>query len=362
MSSADYISNVDAEFSKKPPISHTPIFSHSLMSFFTREEHRGKHFQLLDMTFGSGSHTCYILDQFRRAGVEGTLTVYASDCDPEAYDLARRVISERAYDSKMLVPIKSSFVDLEAKLQEKHVEPGSLSGILIDTGISSLQWANQNRGFCHLRDGILDLRFDPFQNIPRGYQVLQNIDESSLTKLLRTYGSVRKHAKHITAAILEARYMNYDFKSVNELREVMETAVKHASKMPGSEDVTDPKMVTEFTMRTIVALRAFVNDELNQLDYAIRYLAKKYLKVNGILAVITHNEAEGKVVNTCFKEIWLDSHVQSNFEATKQQIDELQHQNPWKMLFDPAMALPMAEQILYPRLKDSVLFAAERIH
>ena len=122
-------------------------------------------------------------------------------------------------------------------------------------------------------------------------------------------------------------------------------------------------MVTEFTMRTIVALRAFVNDELNQLDYAIRYLAKKYLKVNGILAVITHNEAEGKVVNTCFKEIWLDPHDQSsNFEATKQQIDELQHLNPWKMLFDPAMALPMAEQILYPRLKDSVLFAAERIH
>ena len=50
----------------------------------------------------------------------------------------------------------------------------------------------------------------------------------------------------------------------------------------------------------------FVNDELNQLDYAIRYLAVKFLKVDGILAVIAHNEAERKVVQRCLKQISLD--------------------------------------------------------
>ena len=92
--STDYISTSDAEFTKKIPISHTPIFSHSLMEFFTKPEHIGKHFQLLDMTFGTGSHTCYILDQFRRSGVKGTIKIFANDCDPEAYDLARRVIRD----------------------------------------------------------------------------------------------------------------------------------------------------------------------------------------------------------------------------------------------------------------------------
>ena len=57
--------------------------------------------------------------------------VYASDCDPESYDLARRMISERNYGPDLLVPIKSSFKDLDQKLQQKKVEPGSLSGILI---------------------------------------------------------------------------------------------------------------------------------------------------------------------------------------------------------------------------------------
>ena len=59
-------------------------------------------------------------------------------------------------------------------------------------------------------------------------------------------------------------------------------------------------------MKTITALRIFVNDELNQLDFAIRYLATKYLKIDGILAVIAHNDAEKKVVQRCLKQISLD--------------------------------------------------------
>ena len=109
-----------------------------------------------------------------------------------------------------------------------------------DTGISTIQWANQQRGFCHLRDGTLDLRLDPFQNSPKGYEVLQNIEENALVKLLRTYGSL-KAARHIASAILEARYMNYEFKTVHELTEIMETAVKHATKTPHS-DMADPQL------------------------------------------------------------------------------------------------------------------------
>ena len=177
--------------------------------------------------------------------------------------------------------------------------------IYSDTGVSTMQWADQKRGFCHLRDGTLDLRLDPFQNTPKAYEVLQNIEDLSLLKLLRTYGSLKSNAKHIATAILEARFMQYEFKTVHELSEIMEIAVKHATKTPHA-DTADPQMVAEFVTKTITALRMFVNDELNQLDYAIRYLAAKYLKVDGILAVIAHNEAERKVVQKCLKQISLD--------------------------------------------------------
>merc|ERR1719357_2157635 len=307
------------------------------MEFFRqRQEGPDKHFRILDMTFGSGGHTCYILDQFRRSGVQGSIVVYASDCDPESYNLARRIMSERNYGVKELVPIRSNFQNLEEQLIQKGVEPGTLSGILIDTGISTIQWANQQRGFCHLRDGTLDLRLDPFQNSPKGYEVLQNIEENALVKLLRTYGSL-KAARHIASAILEARYMNYEFKTVHELTEIMETAVKHATKTPHS-DMADPQLV-----------------------FAIRYLATKYLKIDGILAVIAHNDAEKKVVQRCLKQISLDALEDQNEMLSNQEIEEIQNQNPWKMIKGEPIPLPMAEQILYPRFKNAVLFAAQRV-
>merc|ERR1719447_2303850 len=235
------------------------------MEFFRqRQEGPDKHFRILDMTFGSGGHTCYILDQFRRCGVQGSIVVYASDCDPESYNLARRIMNERNYGVKELVPIRSTFQNLEEQLQ----------------------------------------------NSPKGYEVLQNIDETSLVKLLRRYGSL-KAAKHVATAILEARYMQYEFKTVHELTEIMENAVKHATKTPHS-DTADPQLVAEYVMKTIAALRMFVNDELNQLDFAIRYLATKYLKIDGILAVIAHNDAEKKVVHRCLKQISLDDFEDQN--------------------------------------------------
>ena len=109
----------------------------------------------------------------------------------------------------------------------------------------------------------------------------------------------------MTSAIFEARFMDYKFKTVRELHEVMNQAAKHASLKDHSE--TDPKFVSELLMKTMVALRMFVNDELNQLDYAIRFLAVKYLKMGGVLAIITHNPAEEKVVQKCFKELSLES-------------------------------------------------------
>ena len=54
---------------------------------------------------------------------------------------------------------------------------------------------------------------------------------------------------------------------MHELTEIMESAVKHATKTPHS-DIADPEMVSEFVQKTITALRIFVNDELNQLEVA----------------------------------------------------------------------------------------------
>lgn len=357
-----YINEDSAVFSSsKTPTSHTPLFSQALMGFFTKDEHAGKHFQILDMTFGAGGHTSYILDQFALHGVIGSLTVYANDCDPMAYEVANKMRIQRTYENTRLVPMKSSFKDIYGTLTSEGVEADSLSGIIIDTGVSPLQWADKKRGFCHLRNGMLDLRFDPNQDIPKAWEILQNIDDASLLRLLRKYGSLKSDAKHVASAILEARFMYYEFKTMEELYEVMQTAVKHATHVPMNEKA-DSKKVSEFLFKTVTALRMFVNDELNQLDYAIRVIARKFLKPElGVLAVIVHNEAEQKVVHQCLRQVSIDQSLNLEVELLEPDLQKVQE--PWRIIFgEPPLPLSPGEKILNPRFKDSVMFVAQKLN
>merc|ERR1712141_295983 len=103
----------------------------------------------------------------------------------------------------------------------------------------------------------------------------------------------------------------------------------------GMNEKADPKLVQEFLFKTITALRMFVNDELNQLDFAIRNIARHFLKPEvGTLAVIAHNEAEQKVVHKALTEI----------QYLKK---------PWQIIYgDPPLPLSPGEQILNPRFKN----------
>ena len=66
----------------------------------------------------------------------------------------------------------------------------------------------------------------------------------------------------------------------------------------------DEALVEDFLLKTVTALRMFVNDELNQLDFAIREIATRFLKPEvGTLAVIVHNEPEKHIVHKCLKEV-----------------------------------------------------------
>ena len=52
------------------------------------------------------------------------------------------------------------FSDLAQLLQENNVSPGSLDGVLIDAGSSSMQFDTAERGFALSKNGPLDMRMD----------------------------------------------------------------------------------------------------------------------------------------------------------------------------------------------------------
>ena len=109
---------------------------------------------IADCTLGLAGHAAEII---RSLGSQGKLIGF--DRDPEALELAKArldqvaaELGDRAPDIKLIGEAFSSI--------SRHVQPGSLDGILADFGVSSLQLDEARRGFSFMADGPLDMRQD----------------------------------------------------------------------------------------------------------------------------------------------------------------------------------------------------------
>ncbi|VTJ71514.1 Hypothetical predicted protein [Marmota monax] len=105
----------------------------------------------LDMTFGSGGHTRAILQK------ESDIILYALDRDPTAYAIAEQL--SELYP-KQIRAMLGQFSQAEDLLMKAGVQPGTLNGVLLDLGCSSMQLDAPERGFSLRKDGPLDMRMD----------------------------------------------------------------------------------------------------------------------------------------------------------------------------------------------------------
>ncbi|XP_036868011.1 12S rRNA N(4)-cytidine methyltransferase METTL15 isoform X3 [Manis javanica] len=151
----------------------------------------------LDMTFGSGGHTRAILQK------ESDITLFVLDRDPTAYAIAEQ-LSE--FYPKQIRAMLGQFSQAEALLMKAGVQPGTLDGVLLDLGCSSMQLDAPERGFSLRKDGPLDMRMDGgrYPDMPTAADAVNALDQQALASILRTYGE-EKHAKKIASAIVQAR-------------------------------------------------------------------------------------------------------------------------------------------------------------
>ncbi|KAI1232832.1 hypothetical protein IHE44_0006676 [Lamprotornis superbus] len=126
---------------------HTPVMLEEVVNCLSPQP--GQLF--LDMTFGAGGHTAALLES------AGDITVYALDRDPTAYRIAQQLA--HTYP-KQIQPLLGRFSQAEALLISSGVEPGTLDGVLLDAGCSSMQFDTPERGFSLHKDGPLDMRMD----------------------------------------------------------------------------------------------------------------------------------------------------------------------------------------------------------
>ncbi|NXT44459.1 MET15 protein, partial [Pelecanoides urinatrix] len=239
--------------------------------------------RFLDMTFGAGGHTTALLEK------ANDITIYALDRDPTAYKIAQQL--SESYP-KQIRALLGQFSQSEALLISSGVEPGTLDGVLLDAGCSSMQFDTPERGFSLQKDGPLDMRMDRdrYPDMPTAADVVNALDQQALASILRTYGEER-HAKKIASAIVQARSI-YPITRTQQLASIVAGAFP-ASALYARKDLL--QRPTHVATKTFQGLRIFVNDELHELFIGLK-TAEKFLKPGGRLVALSFHSLEDRII------------------------------------------------------------------
>ena len=224
----------------------------------------------IDGTFGRGGHSKAILD---RLDSKGRLLVF--DKDPDAIMTAKEL---QQSDSRVEV-FPGSFTRI-TEVAEEHNLTGSISGILLDLGVSSPQLDDASRGFSFMKDGPLDMRMDSNTGIT-AEEWLASASEKSIAQILKEYGEER-YAKRIAKAIVEERHTQAIVQTA-QLAEIIKVA------HPNWDKHKHP------ATKSFQAIRIFINRELEELKVLLDSVIE-LLAVGGRLVIISFHSLEDRLV------------------------------------------------------------------
>ena len=131
-----------------------------------------------------------------------------------------------------------------------------------------------------MQEGPLDMRMD-FDSGQPLLKKLKSVSEAELKNIIREYGDER-FAGRIARSILE-RLHDGKLNTTRDLEDVCFHATPKKMRHSGAHPAT----------RTFQALRIWVNDEMNQIDEAVKS-AMKLLKPGGRLAIISFHSGEDR--------------------------------------------------------------------
>lgn len=227
-----------------------------------------------DGTLGGGGHSDLILRSCH------TSSLIATDKDPEALKYAGERL--KIYGSRAKL-VHDDFKNAKRVLNDAGVS--KLDGVILDLGVSSRQIDEAERGFSYVRDARLDMRMNPAQDFS-AFDLVNTYSEEDMKQIFFEYGEER-NAKRIAAAIAKARAAKQ-----------IETTKELADIIAGSAHF-DPRGGHP-AKRVFQAIRIEVNDELRDLDAAIKFLAMS-LKVGGRIVIISFHSLEDRIVKQALR-------------------------------------------------------------
>lgn len=225
----------------------------------------------IDGTFGGGGYTRALLDM-------ADTIVVAIDRDPDAVAEGQDLAAQ--YGARLHL-VRGRFADMAALAEAAGYD--RIDGIVLDLGVSSMQFDRAGRGFAFSQDGPLDMRMG--QEGVSADTLLNRADPDLLARIIAVYGE-EKRARAIARAIVAHRHGG-ELTRTGQLADVVCGVVRRAA------DGVHP------ATRTFQALRIYLNDELGELLRALQ-AAEKLLRPEGRLAVVTFHSLEDRMVKRFF--------------------------------------------------------------
>lgn len=102
----------------------------------------------------------------------------------------------------------------------------------------------------------------------------------------------------------------------------------------------DPdKLLKRMVFGVVTGLRSFINNDLHELEYALRVVASHYLKPDsGVLFLITHMSNEEKIGRRCIVKSNVSDSVSQELRMTEADVAKVEERRPWDILCDVAKA------------------------
>lgn len=229
----------------------------------------------VDGTLGAGGHSAAILEAHPE--IEKLIGI---DQDPVAREIAKGRLSP--WQQKITI-VSGNFSQLSAHLSKLGIR--KVDGILLDIGVSSMQFDQPEKGFSFMQEGPLDMRMDPTADLT-AQEIVNTWSESDLGRIFRDFGE-EKQWRAAARIIVAAREKN-PITTTKQLADVLKPIFSWKKK--GINPLT----------LIFQALRICVNRELEVLENVLPD-AVELLAPGGRLAVISFHSLEDRIVKNFFR-------------------------------------------------------------
>ena len=200
--------------------------------------------------------------------------MYSFDLDPDALSASKEI------QSKNFNFIHDNFRNLD-----NYFDNESISGAIIDCGLSSPQLDSPERGFSFQKKGPLDMRFNNQFGITCS-DIVNEYKEEEISHILWTYGE-EEESRRIAKAIV-ARRSGKLFNDTLDLSSLIKNTKRIKTKKHAAT-------------KSFQAFRIAVNDEMSNLEQCLETLKKKINK-GGRIVVISFHSLEDRLVKNAFKK------------------------------------------------------------